>query len=306
VAIKRVLITGGTGILGKALMENCPGNVQIFVTYLRDFWGNELSCPSMKLDIVNKEDTLRAITEWARPDVVIHAAGIGNVDFTENNRSIAEGITVDGTNNVIDACRRNGIKLIYISSNAVFDGRNPPYAEDSERLPVNYYGRLKVRAEDLVLSSGLNYAIVRAILMYGWHFHQSRPNPVTNWIRLLGEGKAINVVNDRYSQPLLAEDCARVIWDIVYKERAGVYHVSGADRVSLFEFALKTAEVFGLDKKLIRPVPSSYFQEIAPRPVDTSFSTDRIKKEMGIYPVGIKKGLRRMKDTDFNWHLKRL
>jgi len=303
-AIKRVLITGGTGILGKALIDNCPVDIQIFVTYLRDCWDSKLTCPAMQLDVTNKEKTLRVVTEWACPDVVIHAAGIGNVDFVENNRLIARSINVDGTSNIIDACRHNNIKLIYISTNAVFDGEKSPYAEDSERLPLNYYGRLKVEAENLVLNSGLEYSIVRAILMYGWHFHQSRVNPVTNWIRLLSEGKTINVVNDRYSQPLLAEDCANIIWEIVNRDKIGVYHVSGADRVSLFEFAIKTAEIFGFNKQLIQSVLSSYFPEIAPRPVDTSFSTIKIKKEISVRPKGIMEGLERMKETNSIWRLK--
>ncbi|MFH1226419.1 MAG: NAD(P)-dependent oxidoreductase [Planctomycetota bacterium] len=301
-AVKRVLITGGTGILGKALMEDCPAGIQVFTTYIRDCWGRDLPCPARKLDITNRKDTLRAISEWARPDVVIHAAGIGNVDFAENNRTVARKIIVGGTANVIAACRRNDVKLIYISSNAVFDGGHPPYAEDSERLPVNYYGRLKVQAEDLVMNSGLKYAIVRAILMYGWHFPYSRSNPVTHWLRLLSEGKPVNVVTDRYSQPLFAEDCAKIIWEIVKKDKGGIYHVSGADRLSLFDFAKKTAEIFGFDKRLIKPVASSYFPELAPRPVDTSFLTAKIKKEMKTRPRGIKEGLQRMKATSLDAH----
>lgn len=297
-ALKRVLITGGTGLLGKALMENCPAHIQVFVTYLRDCWNSELPCPGRQLDIANKGNTLRTITEWACPDVIIHAAGIGNVDFAENNRSIAWSINVGGTSNIIDVCQNGNIKLIYISTNAVFDGGKPPYAEDSERLPVNYYGRLKVEAEDLVLKSGLKYSIVRPILMYGWHFHQGRRNPVTNWIRLLSEGKTINVVNDRYSQPLLADDCAKIIWEIVNKDKIGIYHVSGADRVTLFEFATKTADIFGLDEQRIEAVPSSYFAEIAPRPVDTSFSTIKIKREISVHPRGVEEGLKYMKATD--------
>jgi dTDP-4-dehydrorhamnose reductase len=294
-AIKRVLITGGTGILGRALMQNCPIDIQIFVTYFRDCWNGVLPCPAMQLDIANKEQPLQVIIEWARPDVIIHAAGVGNVDFAENNRSITRSINIGGIENIIDACRRNNIKLIYISTNAVFDGGNAPYTEDSERSPVNYYGHLKVEAEDLVKNSGLRYSIVRAILMYGWHYPQSRLNPVTNWIHLLGEGKTINIVNDRYSQPLFAEDCANIIWEIVNKDKLGIYQVAGPDRVTLFDFATKTAEIFGFDKRLIKPVPSSYFPEIAPRPIDTSFSISKIKKEMVTNPLGIIEGLKRMK-----------
>lgn len=294
-AVKRVLITGATGILGKALIESCPKDIQVFATYFRDCWGKELLCPAIRLNIEDNNDVMRVVTEWARPDVVIHAAGMSNVDYTENNRSLARSINIDGTINVINACRHNKSKLIYLSTNAVFEGNHPPYTEESERIPVNHYGLLKVKAEDLVINSGLNYSIVRAILMYGWHFSNGRLNPVTNWIRMLSEGKTIQVVNDRYSQPLLADDCAKLIWKIISDNKAGIYHVSGADRVTLFDFANMTAEIFGFDKKLIKPVSSSSFPEIAPRPVDTSFSINKIKQELNIYPVGIKEGLENMK-----------
>jgi len=293
--IKRVLIVGATGLLGKALIENCPANIQLFVTYLRDCWKGALPCPSMRLDVSDRQEILRVINEWALPDIVIHAAGIGDVDFAENNRSLSRAVNVEGVNNIINACKEGNIKLIYVSSNAVFDGKTPPYAEDSSRRPVNYYGHLKVEAEDLVLKSGLNCCIVRAVLMYGWHFHQSRANKVTNWIRSLSEGKEIYVVNDRYSQPLWVEDCSNLIWEVANQNKLGVYHVSGNDRITLVEFAQKAAEVFGLDGGLIKSVPSSYFPQIAPRPVDTSFLTKKIRDEIGFCPVGIIEGLQRMK-----------
>lgn len=293
--IKRVLVTGGTGILGKAIMETCPPNIQLFITHWEKSWAEDLPCPVKLLDVTDRENTLRTITDWEKPDVVIHAAGIANVDLAEKERSLAKGINVDGTKNVINACLSNGIKLIYVSTNAVFDGNNPPYSENSERNPVNYYGKLKVEAENLVIDSGLEFSIVRAILMYGWHFNQSRPNPVTNWIRLLSEGKTINVVDDRYTQPLYAYDCANTLWEIVNQDRTGIYNVSGADRVNLFEFAMKTADIFELNKELIQPVPSTYFPEIAPRPIDTSYSISKVIKELNIHPMGIEEGLTHMK-----------
>jgi dTDP-4-dehydrorhamnose reductase len=294
---KRVLITGATGILGKALIDSCPGGIDLFATYLRDCWAGQLSCQTAKLDITDAKNTMELITNWSRPEVVIHAAGLSNVDQAENNQALARQINVDGTKNVIAACQQIKASLIYISTNAVFDGKNPPYTEEAERLPVNYYGQLKVAAEDLVINSGLKYSIIRAILMYGWHFSQGRPNPVTNWLRLLREGKTVKVVNDRFSQPLLATDCAKLIWKIINEDKNGIYHVSGADRMTLFDFACKTAEIFGLEQKLILPVPSSYFPEIAPRPEDTSFSTAKIKQALNYFPLGVIDGLKWMREA---------
>jgi dTDP-4-dehydrorhamnose reductase len=291
---KIVLVLGGTGLLGKALVESCPKDVEVCATHLRDLPAEFLSSRLTRLDVTDREETLRVFEE-VRPDAVVHLAGVGSVDFAEQNQCAAWGVNVGGTQHVIEACRRLGAKLIFVSSNAVFDGHCPPYDEKAVRRPVNYYGQLKVEAEDAVRSSGLHHAVVRAILMYGWHYSHARENPATMWIRLLREGKSVKVVNDRYWQPLYVEDCANLIWRILEKDKTGVFNISGPDRLSLFEFALHTAKVFDLDSTLIEPVPSDYFPTIAPRPEDTSFVVEKIRKELGIEPVGIAAGLERMK-----------
>jgi len=291
---RTVLVIGGTGLLGKALIETCPFGIEILITHLRNGWQDAIPCPTMRVDVTDKEG-LFGLLEETHPEVVIHAAGANSVDFAEANKSAARTINVCGTQNVIDACHEHGSELIYISSNAVFSGEDPPYSENSTRLPVNYYGELKVEAENLVMTSGLECAIVRAILMYGWHFLQSRPNPVTTWIRSLEAQRPVQVVDDRYSQPLFAEDCAAVIWRIVESSATGIYHVAGTDRLTLYEFALQTAQVFDLDAHLVEPVPSSYFPQLAPRPVDTSFSILKIQTELQVFPMGTPAGLQQMK-----------
>jgi len=292
----RVLIIGGTGLLGKALIDTCPISVDLSITYLRDCWQGVFRIPAYSLDVTNKEDLSRVFRE-ARPTVVVHAGGMNSVDLAEQNQTIARLVNVDGTQNIIELCHQYHARMIYASSNAVYDGNHPPYSEDSIRLPVNYYGRLKVQAENLVMASGLDYIIVRAILMYGWHFPQSRPNWVTTWIRTLGERRPVLVVNDRYSQPLFAEDCAVVIWRAIERNRTDVYNVAGPDRLSLYEFAVQTAQVMELEEELIQPVASSYFSHIAPRPVDTSFTSLKVQAELGVLPRGVVTGLRYMKET---------
>ena len=293
---RTVLILGGTGLLGKTLMGSCPKDITLWATHLRDLPAGFTSHHLRRLDVTNKEETQMLFQE-IQPSVVVHLAGVGSVDYAEKNQREAWNINVQGTQHVIEACRGLGAKLIHVSSNAVFDGDHPPYHEDSVRRPVNYYGQLKVESEDAVTSSGLDYAIVRAILMYGWHYSHARVNPVAMWLRLIGAGKPVKVVNDRYWQPLYVEDCANLIWKLIEKDKSGIYNIAGPERITLFEFALKVADVFGLDSALIEPVPSSYFPAIAPRPFDTSFKIDKIREEMGIDPVGVCFGLERMKQT---------
>jgi dTDP-4-dehydrorhamnose reductase len=109
------------------------------------------------------------------------------------------------------------------------------------------------------------------------------------------KNQSIQASNDRFSQPLFVTDFATAVWQIVKKEKTGVYHLSGLDRVSLSEFACCTAEIFGFDIRLVNPVPNSYFTGLAPRPIDTSFSIHKAERELGFKPLGIRAGLELMK-----------
>lgn len=293
--IKRVLITGGSGLLGQALLKTAPEGTTIFGTYLPARPpAAAMPCTFFPLDVRDPKQ-VAGVFEESKPEVVIHTASVGSVDYAEHHRQESWEVNVAGTRNVGEMCLRRGAKLIFISSNAVFDGRNPLYAEDAPVNPINYYGQLKVEGERWVQSSGLDFAIIRPILMYGWHLTTERGNWVTTWIRALSQGSRVKVVDDVESKPLYSQNCAEAIWSVVTQNKTGIYHVAGADHITLCQFALKTAEVFGLDSSLIDPVPSSFFPEIAPRPRDTSFDTTKMERALGIKPVGVLEGLARMK-----------
>ncbi|MFA4903603.1 MAG: SDR family oxidoreductase [Desulfobaccales bacterium] len=293
--VKRVLITGGTGLLGVAIQRSAPKNIQGFSVYFPER-SLPVSLPfSVLAADVSDRMKMRSVFEWAKPDVVIHAAAIGSVDFAERNREETKKINIGGTEVVVELCQIFKSRLIYISSNAVFDGRTPPYSETTAVNPINFYGQLKVDAENVVRKSSMPWAIARPILMYGWPYPGERDNPVVWWLRSLENGKPIKVVDNVFSKPLPACSCADVIWALIQQNRTGIYHAAGRDHVSLYQFALLTAEVFGLDARLITPVPDSYFPEIAPRPQDTSFDTTKMETQLGVKTVGVRDGLLKMK-----------
>lgn len=286
----RVLITGGSGLLGNALQQSIPVGTQGFSTSL-----SVPTLPSCRIDVVDREQ-MQSLFELVRPDIVIHTAAIGSVDFAERNREQTRKVNVGGTEVVVELCHRFKSRLIYISSNAVFDGCNPLYSEPAPVNPINYYGQLKVEAENIVGGSDLSWAVIRPILMYGWPGRGGRDNLVTRWVRSLEDGKPVNVVDNVFSKPLPAWSCAEVIWEVIRRGRTGIYHVAGKDHLSLYQVAIQVAEVFELDERLITPVPNSYFPDIAPRPRDTSFETEKMEKDLGVKPVGVKEGLIRMRD----------
>jgi dTDP-4-dehydrorhamnose reductase len=290
-----VLITGGTGLLGVAIQQSAPTDIQGFSVYFPEHsLPVPLTFPILAADVTDRMQ-MQSVFEWAKPDVVIHTAAIGSVDFAERNREETRKINVGGTGVVVALCQIFKSRLIYISSNAVFDGRTPFYSETAPVNPINYYGQLKIEAENIVRDSRIPWAIVRPILMYGWPYQGERDNPVVWWVRSLEDGKPIKVVDNVFNKPLPAWSCAEVVWEVIRQNQTGIFHVAGKDHLSLYQFSLTTAEVFGLDSNLITPVPDSYFPEIAPRPRDTSFDTSKMENELGVKPIGIKDGLLRMK-----------
>lgn len=293
---RRVLITGGTGLLGKHLIETAPHGWETFATFRTrqppDGWQRFF----VPLDVRDGAAVERLFDE-RRPEVVIHTASIGGVDEAERDPQGVYEVNVRGTQHVGRACARVGATLVLISSNAVFDGRHPPYDEEAPLCAVNRYGVQKIEAEEWIRRHLSLSAIVRPILMYGWPLPGGRTNVVTRWLAQLEEGRPVDVDEEITTQPLWAGTCAQAVWAVVLRERAGTYHVAGADRLSLLEVARFVARVFGHDERLVQPASKAFLSRFAPRPCDTSFVTVKMERELGVRPIGIQEGLRILQQT---------
>lgn len=277
--------------MGRYLLRQIKGQVEAVATYFKnkDFQLIQ-GVEYYHLDVTIEKDVIEFF-KLEQPDVVVHTASIGSVDFSQKHKDETRLVNVGGTKNVVEGAKACNAKFIFISSNAVFDGENSPYKEEDPLKPINYYGELKVEGERIVATSGLPYAIVRPILIYGWNDPNERPNPVTWLLSKLEDRQKVKIVDDVYCNPLLANNCAEAIWSVILNDRKGIYHIGGRDRVNRFDFAVCAAKAFGLDYELITPVPSSYFKNIAHRPKDTTYSTKKMQEELGVRPIGIKEGL---------------
>lgn len=293
--IRTLLITGGTGLLGKGMEETAPEGLRIRSLHQREYDVASSSGRHVVLDIRDKQKVDRLFEE-EEFDVVIHAAGIASVDYVERHYAESLESNIVGTLNITSAARKRDCHLVYVSTNAVFDGTHAPYKESDALGSVNKYGRLKAECERLVTETLERYTIVRPILMYGWNHAVSRPNPATWVFDKLGRGEAIDMVTDVYENPLYNIQCAAALWEIVGRKPSGVFHLAGGEIVNRYDFARKVAEVFGLDASLIRAVDSSHFPSIAARPKNTSFDTSRMERELGVRPLSVEEGLRHMKN----------
>lgn len=298
-AAKKVLITGSTGLLGVSLIRNRPPSVDIYAGYF-NFPAASLPksgvlefCP---FDMRDRGGVLN-VFKRVRPDVVIHTASLGNVDYCENNKEEAWNANVEGARAIMEGCRQSGARMIFTSSNAVFDGKLPPYAEGAKPNPVDYYGFTKLQTEVDLSESGIIYSVARLMTMYGWNHPLERQNPVTWLLSKASKNERVNIVDDIYNNHLFVDNAAAAIWAILAKGKEGIYHIAGNQTVSRYELACMVADVFGFDKGFINPVNSSFFPSIAPRPRDTSYDILKMEKDLGVRAMGIKEGLTIMKNN---------
>lgn len=245
-----------------------------------------------KLDVIRKHDIERII-DTTKPDLVIDTAAYCDVDGCEADPGKSWKINVEGTTNVYDCCRRRSIKMAFISTDYVFDGRSDrQYKEHDACNPLNVYGKHKLEAEKIVLQD--NNLVCRTSVIYG----SGRPNFVLWVINELRAGRTVTVVNDQYNCPTYAGDLAGMIAGL--QEQSGIFHTVGRECLNRYEFALRIAEVFGLDPGTVRPIATGQLKQRARRPVKCDLSIGKIEQITGLKPMSAVEGLRAMKEEEYN------
>lgn len=243
-----------------------------------------------ELDITNQDQTLSVVAEY-KPDVVIHAAAMTQVDQCETERDRCWQANVTGVAHIIKACSKSGSHLVHVSTDFIFDGSYGPLDETAIPHPVNFYGESKLAGERLIQESTIGWAILRTVLVYGVTPGMSRSNIVL-WVKKsLEAGKVINVVNDQWRTPTLAEDLAMGCYLAASQKAKGIYHISGSEMMTPYDIAIQTADFFNLDKTLIKPADSSTFTQPAKRPPKTGFIVTKAQRELGYKPHSFKEGL---------------
>lgn len=279
----RVLIIGGSGQVGTRLRAGLASSGTLHA-------GTAASCPfpgSLDLDLRSSASVERCICSFAPTHVVLSAA-LANVDGCEQRRDEARDINVEGTRRVVKACVSAGARLCFLSTDYVFDGKNGPYRESDAPNPVNEYGRLKLEAESIVLSSeGL---VVRTTVVYDWM--PTSKNFLMSLSARLSRGEVVQVPNDQWGHPTYAPNLADAVKRLHLNGAAGVYHVVGPDYVNRYQFAVSAAAAFGLDSGLIHPISTAKLRQPAVRPLRAGLITDKFRTA---YPdfrlMGVKEGL---------------
>lgn len=289
----RVLVTGSNGLLGQKLTQFLQQDKDIYlIATARGKSALTITRGEYhSLDITDR-DQVDKVLRIAKPQVVIHTAAMTQVDDCETQRDACWKANVNAVEYLVDVCTALHIHLIHISTDFIFDGTRGPLDENAAPAPVNYYGESKLAAEKVIQNSSLSWAILRTVLVFGITEDMSRSNIVL-WVKKsLEQKKNIQVVNDQWRTPTLAEDLAQGCYLAAKKRARGIYNISGKDFLSPYDIAIKTADFFGLDKSLIKPTDSTKFVQPAKRPLTTGFIIEKARKELGYEPHSFEEGLR--------------
>ena len=243
-------------------------------------------------------DDIKNDTEHA---LVIHLAAKADVDGCEKDKPLGEEgdaykINVDGTQNVVNACRASNKKILYVSTDFVFDGKDVPdggYTEESTPNPINWYAETKYKGEEIVKNSGLPYLIVRISFPYRKEFAAKK-----DFCRAISDRLAnklpITGITDQLFTPTFIDDIAMGIDALIENDATGIYHVVGSQSLSPYEAALKIAERFDYDKKLITETTGyAFFAGRATRPFNLTLNNDRIGK-FGVKMKTFEEGLQQL------------
>ncbi len=284
----RVLIIGASGFVGKKTFSVMrSAGFEVFGT------GNSrVSEGFLKLDCNNK-DQIKEIFDKVKPEVVIDSHGLVSPDQCEKNKEEAYKVNVDGTRNLVEASRAAGSKFVYISTDYVFDRKDKIYREMDLVNPLNIYGKTKAEAERIVLAYP-NSLVLRVSTIYGYNDKNDKSNFAKFVYMALKEGKQIRCITDQWTCPTFIDDIAASIIILLDKNRTGIYHVVAPEFLSRYDFAMKVAEVFGLDSKSISPAKTADMNFIALRPLMLNLSVKKLESE-GLKTSNCLEGLRTMK-----------
>ncbi|MCI1648867.1 MAG: NAD(P)-dependent oxidoreductase [Bacteroides sp.] len=294
---KKVLIIGANGFIGHRLLSDFSQKTD-YVTYGSSLHKDISPQPDnyhfFCSDICRIKD-LDHLFQSIKPDIVINTSALSVPDYCELHHEEAERINITAVENMARYCEKLGSRFIHLSTDFVFRGNTTRlYTEEDQPDPVNYYGFTKLKSEKCIAEICSNYVIVRVAVVYG----ASLPNQHGNILQLvanrLKSGQTIRVVSDQWRTPTFVGDITQGIEKLVPHPYNGIYHICGAECVTIAEIAYRVANILKLDDSLIVPLTSTEMNEATPRPLFSGLSIDKARKELEYKPCMLNEGITRM------------
>lgn len=299
--MNRILITGGSGLLGSNISKLAISKFNVFATYnKRKISMNDAYL--FQIDLTKKEHLGKM--EQIKPDFIIHCAALTNVDYCEKHPNEAYNQNVLASINIAEIAKKTRAYLIHISTDSIFNGTKGNYKENDIPNPINAYGRTKLEAEQKISSIHPYSCIVRTNI-YGWN--KINKFSLTEWmLNKLINNEELPALKDIYFSPILVNDFIKTLFELQERNYRGIIHIAGSESCSKLDFAYMIAEVFALDKNLIKPVSINEVGLKAPRGKNTSLNVSKAEKILKVHLPKVKDGLKRMKELKEEGYVKEL
>jgi len=289
---KKILITGATGKIAEAIARILKAETDYSILLQSSTAGSLVMPGWAKFFPVAITDLkgLKSVCYDEKPDIIVNTAGFNNIGKCEADKKTARDINTGVVENLVKICKVLESHLITLSSEQIFDGARGPYTEDDKPNPVNYYGKSKLAAENVCIIEKIKHTIIRTTGVYGYSSHK-KPDFVTSLLETLDSNKEFSAATDQFSNPVYSEDIAQAILKIILKGRTGIYNAGGGEWLSTYEFARKTAKLFGLSDELIKPTK---YNEIYPSlhlPVKAGLVNLKSETDLGIRFSNLENGI---------------
>ena len=288
---KTILITGSNGLLGQKLVHLLKQKNNVIASSKGAcLISNQSDFTYHSLDITD-ENAIFETFEKYKPDAVINTAAMTNVDGCEDDKVLCDKINVTAVEFLANACEQYNSHFIHISTDFIFDGEDGPYSENDKANPLSYYGLSKWKSEKILQKSTCKWTILRTIILYGTAENLQRNNIVLWGRKALKDGQELNIIDDQFRSPTLAEDLAEACRLAFEKQATGIYNASGKDIMSIYEMVERMADFYKCDKSQINRISSTTLNQKAKRPPKTGFVLNKIINDLGYQPHSFEEGL---------------
>jgi dTDP-4-dehydrorhamnose reductase len=288
------MITGASGSVGWVLSRTLAKRCEVYGTYASHPQAPQ-GVKGLKADLCDRE-AMKGHLERHRPDILVHLAAITQPDRCEQNPQIAFRVNFEATCEIARQAEAIGTRLVYASTDLVFDGGKGDYTEEDVPRPLSIYGMSKLRAEEAALEMSGGALVVRSSLMYGFGSPVSKTF-LTRVLETLDRGEKMQLFTDQLRNPVLIEDLVEALIIAIEKDLSGIYHIGGPEIINRHEFGRKVCRVFGYDESLLVPINMRDFPYDAKRPLDSTLNTEKYTKATGFIPRAMDAGLEYAKST---------
>lgn len=279
----KIAIIGASGFVGGVLVKELKNEHNVIGTF-----HSKPEIGLIRLDICCQKEVTAFFSTFA-PDVVILTAAFPNVNMCEQYPNKSRQINVIGSENVAKACKKVNSKLIFFSTDYIFDGKNGPYSEDSKANPINVYGKHKLEAEQTILKLLNNSLIIRTCNIYG--YETTMKNFVMSLSQDLLKGIKKNIPDDQFGCPTYVNDLVKGIRLLLNQKKSGIFHIAGPEWCSRFDFAKEIAKAFNYNINLLTRSKTTTTEGVAPRPMKSGLKIDKMKS-LNFIPTNIQDGLK--------------